>query len=177
VGSTSERKGYKKGLVINKGKTGSDIGGGMCQFTNLLHWLILHSPMQITEHHHHDGIDMFPDFGRQVPFGVGTSIVHNYLDYRCKNSSDITFQFITYTTPEYLCGELRADKPLEFAYHIKVTDEYFTRENGIIYRNNKVYRDCIDKKSGTALFTELIKTSHARVLYDTSFLSSVVNIS
>jgi vancomycin resistance protein VanW len=30
------------------------VGGGLCQFTNLLHWVALHSPLEIAEHHHHD---------------------------------------------------------------------------------------------------------------------------
>lgn len=173
VGSTSEKKGYRRGLVINRGKTGSDIGGGMCQFTNLIHWLILHSPMRITEHHHHDGIDLFPDFNRQVPFGVGTSIVHNYLDYRFKNITEHTFQLIIYTTDKYLCGELRSDKPLDYAYHIKVTEEYFSEEQDGWYRNNKVYRDCIDKRTGITLSSEMIKSSHAKVMYDPVYINRI----
>lgn len=166
VGICSIKKGYKEGLMISNGNTSKGIGGGMCQFTNLIHWLVLHTPLQITEHHHHDGIDLFPDYGRQIPFGTGTSIVYNYLDYRFKNTTDITFQMITYTTEDYLCGEIRADKPLNFKYHIKVEDEFFSKENTQIYRNSKVYRHCIDTKMGKLLSKELIKTNHAKVMYD-----------
>ena len=74
IGRTSKRKGYKEGLTIAKGKPSQGIGGGMCQLSNLVHWLVLHSELTITEHHHHDGLDLFPDFGRQIPFGTGTSI-------------------------------------------------------------------------------------------------------
>lgn len=79
VGSCSEKKGYKEGLIIKSGAPDKDIGGGMCQFTNLIHWLILHTPLKVVEYHHHDGVDLFPDYGRQVPFGVGTSIMYNYI--------------------------------------------------------------------------------------------------
>jgi len=79
VGTRSVKKGYKEGLVISNGSISKGIGGGMCQFTNLIHWLVLHTPLQITEHHHHDGMDLFPDYGRQIPFETGTSIVYNYL--------------------------------------------------------------------------------------------------
>ena len=170
VGSTTARKGYRTGLVINQGSTGSDIGGGMCQFTNLIHWLVLHSPLCIVEHHHHDGIDLFPDFGRQVPFGVGTSIVFNYLDYRFKNTTSATYQLIVYTSPEYLCGELRCDAPGEFSYHIKAEDEHFSREDDGIYRNGKVFRSVVDKKTGNTVKRELIKTNHAKIQYDSSFV-------
>jgi vancomycin resistance protein VanW len=166
VGSCTERQGYKAGLIISKGVTNQGIGGGMCQFTNLIHWLVLHTPLEITEHHHHDGVDLFPDFGRQVPFGVGTSIKHNYLDYRFKNTTDMTFQLIVYTTEEYLCGELRAEKPLAVKYHIKAENEYFSKEEDGIYRNNTIFRQCIDKISGNLLEQKLIKVNHAKVMYD-----------
>ena len=75
VGDPSARRGFRDGLVIAGGKTGSGVGGGMCQFTNLIHWMVLHSDLDIIEHHHHDGMDLFPDYGRQIPFGTGTSIL------------------------------------------------------------------------------------------------------
>jgi vancomycin resistance protein VanW len=166
VGSCTERRGYKAGLITSKGVTNQGIGGGMCQFTNLIHWLVLHTPLEITEHHHHDGVDLFPDFGRQVPFGVGTSTKHNYLDYRFKNTTDMPFQLIVYTTEEYLCGELRAEKPLAVKYHIKAENEYFSKEEDGIYRNNTIFRQCIDKIRGNLLEQKLIKVNHAKVMYD-----------
>ena len=173
VGNPSERNGYKTGLTIAGGKPSRDIGGGMCQFTNLIHWMILHSPLDIVEHHHHDGVDLFPDFNRVVPFGTGTSILYNYKDYRFKNNTDRHFQLIVYTADEYLCGELRTTKPLEYSYHIKAEDEFFSRENGVVYRNGKVYRSIVDKETGNIIEKRLIKTNHAQVMYDTSELEIV----
>jgi len=173
VGPTSESKGYRKGLVIDRGKTGSSIGGGMCQFTNLIHWLVLHSPLCVVEHHHHDGIDMFPDFGRQVPFGVGTSIVFNYLDYRFKNTTAATYQLIVYTEPEYLCGELRCNQQSDFSYHIRAEDEHFSQESDGIYRNGQVMRNIICRQSGNTVKSELIKTNHAKIQYDASYVADI----
>lgn len=138
----------------------------MCQFTNLIHWMVLHSPLTIVEHHHHDGIDMFPDFNRQVPFGTGTSIFYNYLDYRFKNETSVTFQLITYTTDKYLCGELRAEQSLDFSYHIFTENEGFIKEEAGIFRIGQVYRKVVDKKTGNTLDTELIRNNHARVMYE-----------
>lgn len=84
--------------------------------------------LAIVEHHHHDGVDLFPDFHRQVPFGVGTSILHNYLDYRIKNKTDNAFQISTSIQGEYLCGTLYAENPIDQRYHIKVEDEKFVLE-------------------------------------------------
>jgi vancomycin resistance protein VanW len=174
VGECSVRKGYKEGLMVGREEESrSGIGGGMCQFTNLIHWMVLHTPLEIVEHHHHDGVDMFPDFGRKVPFGTGTSIVYNYFDYRFKNVTDQTFQLITYTDDEYLYGELRSDKPLAHKYHVKVENEFFSRENNIVYRNSEIYARVIDKKTGNELEHKLIKKNHAKVLYDTANLKIV----
>ncbi|MEG2192937.1 MAG: VanW family protein [Oscillospiraceae bacterium] len=170
VGKVSEKYGYKQGLTIANGKPDSDIGGGMCQFTNLIHYLILHSQLVITEHHHHDGVDLFPDFGRVIPFGTGTSIMYNYLDYRFKNETEHSFQLLVHTDEEYLWGELRSDVRSPFTYHIHAEDEFFSNEGGVVYRNNKIYRDTIDVRSGNKVLCELIKSNHARVLYSTENL-------
>ena len=73
--------------------------------------MVLHSELTIAEHHHHDGLDLFPDFGRQIPFGTGTSISYNYIDYRVRNDTSNTYQLRLWVDGEYLCGELRATEP------------------------------------------------------------------
>jgi vancomycin resistance protein VanW len=170
VGKTSARKGYREGLMIRHGRPDRGIGGGLCQLSNLIHWIVLHTPFEITEHHHHDGVDLFPDFGRQVPFGVGTSISCNYLDYRFKNNTDRTFQLLVYTDEKYLNAELRAEKPLDVKYHIHSRHERFVKENGVYYRCGEVWRECIDKSTGRILESRLIKTNHAQVMYDEKFI-------
>ena len=170
VGPPSAARGYRTGLVIANAQTGEAVGGGMCQFSNLIHWMVLHTPLTITEQHHHDQFDLFPDFGRQVPFGTGTSIFYSYLDYRFRNDTEQTYQLLIRTTPTHLCGELRADAPLAFKYHIAAENEHFVREDGVVYRCGEVYRTAVDKDTGNVLTRELLRRSHARVLYDTSAL-------
>ena len=166
VGRTTQRKGYKEGLTIAKGQPSQGIGGGLCQLSNLIHWLVLHSDLTITEHHHHDGLDLFPDFGRQIPFGTGTSISYNYIDYRVRNDTANTYQLRLRVDDEYLCGELHAAEPLPHTFHIHAENEYFSREQGVVYRNGQVYRDIIDRTTGQVLDSQLIRTNHARVMYE-----------
>ncbi|MDP9884574.1 vancomycin resistance protein VanW [Sinomonas atrocyanea] len=111
VGPVTARRGYKEGLTIDHDRAASGIGGGMCQFTNLIHWMVLHTPLAIVEHHHHSGLDLFPDFNRQIPFGTGTSIVYNYLDYRFRNPTSQTFQLRVSAGPEYLSGSSARNPP------------------------------------------------------------------
>ena len=170
VGSLTAAKGYKEGVTLFKNQVKPGVGGGLCQFTNLIHWMILHTPLTITEHHHHDGIDLFPDFNRQVPFGTGTSILYNYLDYRFKNETDVTYQLIVYVTETHLCGELRATEDLPVKYHIKTENEHFVKIGDTVFRRGQVFRSCIDKVTGNELSRELIRDNNAKVLYDTSNL-------
>lgn len=173
VGVCRRRDGYKEGLSISNGKTSKDIGGGMCQFTNLIHWMVLHTPLEIKEHHHHDRYDLFPDYGRKVPFGTGTSIMYNYLDYRFRNNTDQDWQLVVYTDDENLYGEIRTTKPLSVKYHIQTVGERFVRRGEDVYRCGEVVRRCIDKKSGEIINACIIRRNNALVMYSTDGLNIV----
>ena len=174
VGNPTADRGFREGLVIaGAGRTGSGVGGGMCQFTNLIHWMVLHSDLDIVEHHHHDGMDLFPDYGRKIPFGTGTSILYNYLDYRFRNNTDCTYQLIVWTDDEYLHGELLADRPQEHSYHIECRNEFFSQEEDGVYRNNEIWRHKIDVRTGQEVEAVLLRRNHAKVAYDPSGLTVV----
>lgn len=173
VGNPTAKRGFRDGLVIAGGKTGSGIGGGMCQFTNLIHWMVLHSELTITEHHQHDGLDLFPDYGRKIPFGTGTSILYNYLDYRFRNDTRRTYQLTIWLDEEYLHGELLADAPQDFSFHIECRDEFFSQEEDGVYRNNEIWRHKIDVHTGQEVGVELLRKNHARLAYDPAGLTLV----
>ena len=82
------------------------------------------------------------------------------------NNTGITYQLLLTVEGEYLCGELRATEKQQHSFHIYAEDEYFSREDGVIYRNGKVYRDTIDPKTGNHTDRQLIRTNHARVMYE-----------
>lgn len=46
VGRTTARKGYLPGLTIGAGRLGAEIGGGLCQLANLIHWMVLNLQSQ-----------------------------------------------------------------------------------------------------------------------------------
>lgn len=143
--------------------------------TNLIHWMVLHSPLVITEHHHHNKVDLFPDFKRRIPFGTGTSVGYNYLDYQFKNSTDAVFQLIVYATDTHLCGELRCSREIDSFYHIIEKKHCFTQESDGLYRNNEIYRKTINKETGICTAEELIIKNHSRVLYDSRFIDQQLN--
>ncbi|WP_231556467.1 VanW family protein [Cryobacterium sp. MLB-32] len=174
VGATTARRGYRNGLTISSGHATSGMGGGICQFTNLLHWMVLHSPLTIVEHHHHDNLDLFPDFNRQIPFGTGTSVMYNYLDYRVRNDTDQAFQFMVSATQEYLVGELRTERALEVKFHIQEDDAYFYDKHGEVYRHNRIYRSARSKATGNEVERVLLVENDARVMYDRALVNAEI---
>lgn len=166
VGSISAKKGYLEGLVIRNGILDKGIGGGLCQMGNLIHWLVLHTPLQVTELHHHSDA-LFPDSKRRVPFGTGTSISYKAIDYRFKNTTEYPVQIRVWLDDTMLYGEIRSNYPLDKKYRIFEEDNHYSKdENGVFYRNSKVYRSVIDKDTKEELSRELILDNHSKVMYD-----------
>ena len=126
VGNCTRRKGYVVGMRLSNGDASAGVGGGICQLANLLHWMFLHSPLTVVERSEHS-FDPFPDKNRVLPWGVGCSIVWNYVDLVVRNDTDTTFQVHTWLEEKHLRGELRADRPIEHSYKVEARDEEFVR--------------------------------------------------
>lgn len=169
VGPAGKKQGYREGLVISSGRLLSGYGGGLCQMANMVHWLVLNSPLTVTElHHHTDAI--FPDDRRRVPFGTGTSVFYNYIDYRFKNNTDQNVQLLVWVADGALNGELRSDHPFPCRYRLVEENSHFRKEGDRYFRISQVYRIVIDRKSGRQLRRELILDNHSEVLYDASLI-------
>lgn len=165
VGKPTAKQGYLKGLMMDKGMLTEVVAGGLCQMSNLIHWLTLHTSLIITELHHHDGFDYFPDQDRKVPFGLGTSIFYNFLDYRFTNNTKDTYQVRLWVDGDYLHGEILCSAKPTRTYEVYVSHEEFVQKNNRYYRCNQVWR----KEQGTKendSKAQLIKESHALVMYD-----------
>lgn len=165
VGLPTKRKGYLPGMELSFGKAQSGIGGGLCQISNLIHWLVMHSPLTVTERYHHS-FDPFPDDGRVLPFGSGATVFYNYLDYQFTNNTSHTFQINLWFTDKCIEGELRIDTELDYAYHVIEKEHRFLKIDGQFYRKNEIWRDKILKfNGGQVVETELLTKNFARVTY------------
>jgi len=165
VGKPTKRKGYKEGMQLSHGEAISGIGGGICQIANLIHWLCLHSPLTVTERHHHS-FDPFPDSGRVVPFGSGASVFYNYQDYQFKNETDRTFQLLFWFDKKCINGDLRVDEELPYKYHVFEKNHHFYQKDGVYYRKNELWRRKYLKEGSSAeICTELIQRNDSLVKY------------
>lgn len=164
VGKATKRKGYLEGMQLSNGEAISGVGGGICQIANLIHWLCLHSPLTITERHHHS-FDPFPDSGRVVPFGCGASIFYNYVDYQFKNETPYSFQLFFWLDQKCLNGDLRVNQELPYSYHIYEQNHAFIKKGDDFFRTNEIWRQKIKKQGGNLLGKELIQKNFALVKY------------
>ncbi|RAW00981.1 VanW family protein [Pseudochryseolinea flava] len=165
VGRPTRRKGYLEGMELSFGVARAGVGGGICQIANLIHWLVMHSPLSVTERHHHS-FDPFPDDGRVLPFGSGATVFYNYRDYQFTNNTSHTFQINLWFSEKCIEGELRIDQELEYAYHVWEKDHAFLKIDGKFFRKNEIWRDKILKfESGRVVESELITKNFARVTY------------
>ncbi len=165
VGAPAARRGYREGLVLAGGRVRIGTGGGLCQLSNLLYWMALHSALEVTEHHHHT-FDPFPDDRRVLPFGSGAGVFYNYVDLRLHNPTDQAFQLGIRVTNEHLRGELRAQDRGLYAFHLEERDHRFVRESdGRVFRHNELWRRTVDRRTGDPVGLELITRNHAVVGY------------
>jgi vancomycin resistance protein VanW len=165
VGRPSARRGYLPGLVLVHGRMSSDVGGGLCQLSNLLHWMVLHTTMRVVERHHH-GYDPFPDSGRVVPFGSGATVFYNYVDFRFMNPGPETYRIRLWLTDDELRGELWADRLPPTRLHVRERDHRFFRSCGRVYRENHLVRTAVDRRTGRLMGHELVLHNVCPVLYE-----------
>ena len=165
IGNPTSKKGYLKGLVIRNGEFGSYYGGGLCQLANLIHYLVLHTPLEVVELHHHTDA-LFPDYKRKVPFGIGTSVSFKNVDYRFRNNLDIPIQLKVWQDDTMLYGEIRSVEPLKFKYKLEEENNHYKMEDGVYYRNSEVYRVKQDRETKEIIERELILKNHSKVMYD-----------
>ncbi len=165
VGLPTKQKGYLHGMELTFGEARPGIGGGICQISNLIHWLVIHSPLTVIERYHHS-FDPFPDDGRVLPFGSGATVFYNYRDYQFTNNTNYTFQIYLWLTDKCLDGELRIDTELDYNYHVFEKEHVFMKIDGKFYRRNEIWRNKTMKfQSGKITDSELITKNFARVTY------------
>lgn len=165
VGKTSSKKGYIEGLLLSQGEVKTGLGGGICQLSNLLFWLALHSPLEIRERHHHS-FDPFPDDGRVLPFGSGASVFYNYVDLRFYNPTEATFQVNVWLTENHLKGSMQSDCYWPYSFHVEEKNHHFIKLDGKNFRSNEIWRRIVDKTAGETVKNELLIKNFSEVKYE-----------
>ncbi|WP_128895809.1 VanW family protein [Longirhabdus pacifica] len=165
IGKTTKVKGYVDGMILHYGKYKTGTGGGLCQLSNLIYWLTLHTPLTVVERHRHS-YDVFPDASRTQPFGSGATCAYNYIDLQIKNNTAQTYRLQLDITDSHLVGQWQCNQPSLYSYEVYEKDHKITMEPwGGYVRHNQIYRkvytvqgDCIDD--------EFVTENHAMMMYE-----------
>lgn len=171
VGKTSKKNGFADGRIIANGKLIAGVGGGLCNLANTINLVIMHSPMTITElHHHSDALAPDPN-GKRVPYSAGTSVNYNFVDYRFRNDTNQPVQLCAWCDGDMLNAELRTTEQFPYSYSLVEEDHHFHKEdNGKYYRISKIYLDTIDKATGDIIEHKLHWNNHSEVMFDYSLI-------
>lgn len=170
-GKTSRRNGFAPGRILRNGVLRPGVGGGLCNLANTIHLLAMHSPLTVTElHHHSDALAPDPG-GVRRPYSAGTSVSYNYIDLRLRNDTDRPMQLSLRCGEDDMTAELRTTAEFPQEYRIVEENHHFHREaDGNYYRNSRIYRETVDRATGALLRREMKWKNHSRVMFDPSLL-------
>jgi len=165
IGKPSRAKGYLKGMVLHNGKVKAGIGGGLCQLSNLIYWLTLHTPLTVVERHRH-GYDVFPDSNRTQPFGSGATCFYNYGDLMIENNTEQAFQLVVNVTENDLEGVWLTDEPPAQVYEVYEQNHVIQSEFwGGYTRHNVICRRVYDLNKNQ-IADEFLVENHAIMMYE-----------
>lgn len=171
VGRPSKRKGYLPGMVLINGEMRVGHGGGLCQLSNLIYWMTLHTELTVVERFRHQ-YDVFPDSNRTLPFGSGATIAYNYIDLQIRNDTNDKHYLCLKLTPTHLVGEWRSISPAQYSYEITEKNHCITQHvSGKYLRHNQIWRKKFNA-DGTCVNDECITENHAIMMYSPLLPSS-----
>jgi vancomycin resistance protein VanW len=164
VRKPSARRGFLTGLVLDDGRLTEGIGGGLCQLTNLLYWITLHTPLTVVERWRHT-YDVFPDADRRQPFGSGATCAWPMLDLQIENRTSTSFRLAVTVSDAELTGAWTADSPVDVRYEIYESQHVISNElPGVNLRRNVIRRRVLDA-AGDLIGDELVAVNQARMMY------------
>lgn len=170
IGSTTKRKGYKDGMILKNGGFSAGTGGGLCQLSNMIFWMAVHTPLTIIERHRH-GYDVFPDSNRTQPFGSGATCFYPHGDLMIRNDTQNDYQIIVQVGEEYLHGEIRCSTQPMYRYEIvERNHEMKTEFWGGYSRHNELYQQTFNLE-GELVDEKMIVENSAIMMYS-PFLES-----
>ena len=164
IGKPTYRKGYREGMVLFLGQIGGDIGGGLCQLSNLIFWMTLHTPLTVVERYRHSH-DVFPDSNRSQPFGSGATCAYPPRDLMIRTDTDQDYQLCLRVGETHLEGEWRAVSLSQRTYKIVERDARIDQASwGGYIRHNALFRQVFGL-SGAFLEEQFLFTNDAIMMY------------
>ena len=165
VGKPTKARGFAEGMVLSNGSFVPGVGGGLCQLSNLIYWMTLQTPLQVTERWRHTH-DVFPDTNRTQPFGSGATVVYNYIDLQIKNETQYSYQLQIKVGETDLEGEWRCEQPLPQKYEVYESDHLITQEWWGGYMRHNVIRRKVFDLENNQIGDDFVTENHAIMMYE-----------
>lgn len=155
---------YKDGLCIVNGELKAVPGGGLCQLSNLLFWLFLHTPLTLVEHHAHT-VEAFPVPPSEVPQGAEATVSEGWLDLKVKNETQTTFQLSLTLDESHLRGRILSDMPPQYRFHIVGRDLCYYKEGQKVMQRTTICQQRFDLQtkalvSETSLYQNICEIAY-----------------
>ncbi len=164
IGNPTKSKGYVDGMVLRNGTFHASAGGGLCQLSNLIFWMTIHTPLTVTERHRH-GYDVFPDSNRTQPFGSGATCFYPHGDLMIKNETEDTYRLQLKVGDTHLEGAWQVSNEPEFKFEIVEKNHEMKQQYWSGYtRHNELYQEVYDL-AGNLLDDKLIVKNSAIMMY------------
>ena len=164
IGKPTRRKGYLDGMVLFLGHIGSDVGGGLCQLSNLIFWMTLHTPLTVVERYRHSH-DVFPDAGRTQPFGSGATCAYPHRDLMIRNGTEHPYRLALQVGKRELEGAWYSDAPQPYTYQVYQSEHRMQGEYWGGYTRHNVIRRRVLDSSGKLVGDEFVTENHAIMMY------------
>ena len=155
---------YKDGLKVLNGSLTTAPGGGLCQMSNLLFWMFLHTPLTITERVGHD-VKEFPEQNSDVIKGVDATISEGWIDVKARNDTHCTCQIIITFDDNHIIGTVLTDTRPTILYKIENGPVTYTRKKDGIYESANIERVETDTVSGEISGRHLLYTNICKICY------------
>lgn len=154
---------YREGLAEINGRLTTEYGGGLCMLSNLLFWVLLHTPLTIVERHGHREKD-FPEPESDAPHGADATVAEGWLDLKMKNETDMSFQLQIAFQQGEIIGRVLASREEGLRYEVSNGELRYIRADGEIYELAQLLRKQTDL-TGNVFSREEIYWNRCRIGY------------
>ncbi len=155
---------YRDGLVEVDGRLTVAPGGGLCQMSNLLFWVFLHTPMTVVERHGH-AVKDFPEPPSDAPLGVDATVSEGWLDLKLHNGTDEPFQLFVALEGDMLIGRVYTARDTGVGYHVINGGTRYVRRGGHIYEETDVLRQTFTAGAALPVRTEKLYQNQCKIGY------------
>lgn len=137
IRKADRREPYRDGLILSDGKITAVYGGGLCQLSNLLFWMFLHTPLTIVERHGH-AVESFPSTTEELPCGTDATVNEGWLDLKFKNETGTVFQVEISFGDSFMYGSIFTDKEPEDSVEIRNKKVRYFKKEGKVFQSADV---------------------------------------